>query len=71
MLQRIACLFFAHRPDKKRVRHDGEDYVAPCRACGRLMVKTRTGDRPWKLDKRQCAGPAAEHRRVPSRRTSR
>jgi hypothetical protein len=50
MLDRIACLFGGHRPDKNRIRHDGQDHVAPCRGCGKRMYKTRMGDRPWKLD---------------------
>ncbi len=50
MIRRIPCLMGGHRPDKTRVRHDGQDYVAPCRGCGELMYKTRMGDRPWKLD---------------------
>jgi hypothetical protein len=50
MLKHITCLVGGHRPDKNRVRHDGQDYVAPCRGCGQLMYKTRMGERPWKLD---------------------
>ena len=65
MIHRIACLFGGHRPNKNRIRHDGQDYVAPCRGCGETMFKSRMGERPWKLDDgiRAYAERAGSHAR--------
>jgi hypothetical protein len=71
MLKEIACAIAGHRPDKSLVRHDGQDFVAPCRGCGQLMYKTRMGDRPWKLDDGIRAYSNPQQGRARSRRPAR
>lgn len=46
MLQHLRCLGGAHRPDRRRAWFDGVALRAPCRGCGRLMLREFQG---WRL----------------------
>ena len=41
----LLCLY-KHVPDRRRVRFDNYQFCAPCRNCGKRMVK---GDKGWRL----------------------
>jgi hypothetical protein len=45
----ISCLFGRHRRDRRRVRHDGNDFRSFCSGCGAPMI--RDDQRGWIVDR--------------------
>lgn len=50
MLQQIQCIRGVHRPDRKRAWYDAVQMRAPCRGCGKGMVRDIHGWRPFRED---------------------
>lgn len=45
----ILCRIVGHDANRLRARHDMEDYWAPCRRCGTMLVRATTG---WRVPTR-------------------
>jgi hypothetical protein len=46
------CMIFGHHRDQRRVWHDGENFRAPCKRCGKPMIKPALETwRPFDSDK--------------------
>ena len=39
----ILCRIIGHDANRQKARHDMEDYWAPCRRCGEMLVRAQSG----------------------------
>ncbi|MGF7146927.1 hypothetical protein FHS96_000536 [Sphingomonas zeicaulis] len=46
----LLCRIVGHDANRQRARHDMEDYWAPCRRCGTMLVRATAGWRAPTID---------------------
>ncbi|AHE54862.1 hypothetical protein [Sphingomonas sanxanigenens] len=62
----LLCRIVGHGANRQRARHDMEDYWAPCRRCGTMLVRATTGWRaPTMVEVEKHAANLAQIARGP------